>query len=107
MPKKLFSKADLKITPFDPADYLTSPDMILGYLNEVIATGNPGDPGAAAIIQHALGVAARAHGMTKVAKATGLSRENLYRSLSGNSAANFDTVLRVVDALGFQLMFKP
>jgi probable addiction module antidote protein len=106
MPKKLFSKADLKIKPFDSADYLTGPDMILGYLNEVIATGNPGDLGAAAIIQHALGVAARAHGMTKVAKATGLSRENLYRSLSAENNANFGTILRVIDALGFELVFK-
>ena len=104
--KRLFTKADLKIEPFDEADYLTNPARILGYLNEVIATGNPGDPGEAAIIQHALGAAARAHGMTKVAKATGLSRENLYRSLSAENNANFGTILRVIDALGLELVFK-
>jgi probable addiction module antidote protein len=104
--KRLFTKADFKIEPFDEADYLTSPARIIGYLNEVIATGNPGDPGEAAIIQHALGAVARAHGMTKVAKATGLSRENLYRSLSAENNANFGTILRVIDALGLELAFK-
>ena len=104
--KRLFTKADLKIEPFDEADYLTSPARIIGYLNEVIATGNPGDPGEAAIIQHALGAVARARGMTKVAKATGLSRENLYRSLSAENNANFGTILRVIDALGLELAFK-
>jgi probable addiction module antidote protein len=98
---RLFSAADLKIKPFDVADYLTSPEMIDGFLNEVVASGEP------AAIQHALGVAARARGMGKVAKATGLSRENLYRSLSGSHKANFDTVVRVADALGFELAFKP
>jgi probable addiction module antidote protein len=109
MPRKtkLFTKADLKIKPFDEADYLTSPARILGYLNEVIATGDAGDPRESSIIQHALGAAARAHGMTKVAKATGLSRENLYRSLSAENNANFGTILRVIDALGLELAFKP
>ena len=104
---KRFSKADLEIKPFDAADYLTNPAMILGYLNEIIATGKPGGVGEAAIIQHALGVAARTHGMTKVAKATGLSRENLYRSLSTKRGAHFGTILRVIDALGLELVFKP
>jgi probable addiction module antidote protein len=88
-----FTAADLKIKPFDAADYLTSPEMITGFLKEAMATGEP------AAIQKALGAAARAKGMTKVARATGLSRENLYRSLSGAQAVNFDTILRVIDAL--------
>jgi len=95
-----FTAADLKIKPFDAADYLTSPEMSTGFLKEVMATGEP------AAIQKALGAAARAKGMTKVARATGLSRENLYRSLSGAHAVNFDTILRVIDALGFELELK-
>jgi len=51
----------LKTKPFDAADYLTSPAMAAGYLNEAIATGDP------AVFQHALGALARARGMTKVA----------------------------------------
>ena len=91
----------LGIKPFDVADHLTTPEMIDGFLNEVVALGDP------TAIQHALGTAARAYGMTKVAKATGLSRENLYRSLSGSHNANFNTVMLVADALGFELTLKP
>jgi probable addiction module antidote protein len=90
----------LGIKPFDVADHLTTPEMIDGFLNEVVALGDP------TAIQHALGTAARAYGMTKVAKATGLSRENLYRSLSAENNANFGTILRVIDALGLELVFK-
>ena len=61
----------------------------------------------AAAVQHALGAVARAHGMTKVARAAGLSRENLYRSLSASQNASFGIVLRVAGALGYELQFKP
>lgn len=95
------SAADLEIKPFDAADYLTSPARIAGFLEEAIATGDP------AVIQHALGAIARARGMSKVAKASGLSRENLYRSLSADYVANFGTIVRVAEALGYELQFKP
>ena len=99
--KKLTNATNkLDIQPFDAADYLTSPEMIKGFLNEVIASGEP------AAIQHALGVAARARGMSQVAKAAGLSRENLYRSLSGTHEANFSTIVNVASALGFVMTFK-
>ena len=88
-------------TDRDAPDYLTSPARISGYLDEAVTTGDP------AAILLALGAIARAHGMTKVAKATGLSRENLYRALSARSGANFSTVISVADALGFEMMFKP
>ena len=57
------------------------------------------------MIQHALGAIARAKGMSKVAKASGLSRENLYRALSPSHTASLDTVIRVVGALGLGLRF--
>ena len=90
----------LKTKPFDAAD-LTSPEIIIRYLNEVIARGD------APAVQNALGAVARAHGMTKVARASGLSRENLYRSLSASQNASFGIVLRVAGALGYELQFKP
>ncbi|MFH0300994.1 addiction module antidote protein [Bradyrhizobium sp. 31Argb] len=96
-PRARFSAADLKIQPFD----LTSPERIEGYLKEATATGDP------AVVQHALGAIARARGMTKVARASGVSRESLYRLLSAQRAANFRTVVFVADALGFELAFKP
>jgi probable addiction module antidote protein len=91
----------LKTKPLNAADYLTSPKIIIDYLNEVISRGD------AAAVQHALGAVARARGMTNVARASGLSRENLYRSLSASQNASFGIVLRVAGALGYELQFKP
>jgi probable addiction module antidote protein len=91
----------LQTKPFDAADYVTSPEIIIRYLNEVIARGD------AAAVQHTLGAVARARGMTTVARASGLSRENLYRSLSASQNASFGIVLRIVHTLGYELQFKP
>ena len=57
----------------------------------------------AAFVAKALGDIARARGMAQVASEAGLSRESLYKALSGERVPNFDTVLRVVNALGLKL----
>ena len=54
----------------------------------------------AAFIAKALGDIARARGMTQVAREVGLSRENLYKALSGERSPGFDTILQVIGALG-------
>jgi probable addiction module antidote protein len=59
--------------------------------------------GDAAFIAKALGDIARAKGMAQVARAAGLSRESLYKALSGERSPGFDTVLKVVEALGLRL----
>ena len=59
--------------------------------------------GGAAFIAKALGDIARAQGMTEIARQTGLSRESLYKALSGERSPSFDTVLKVVSALGLKL----
>ena len=59
--------------------------------------------GDAAFVAKALGDIARARGMAQVASDTGLSRESLYKALSGERVSTFDTVLRVVGALGLKL----
>lgn len=89
-----------KIYDYDPADALTSDDAVEVFLNEAFATGDAG------YIAHALGVVARANGMTKVARATGLAREQLYRSLSEDGNPTLETTLAVLKALGFQLAGK-
>jgi probable addiction module antidote protein len=61
----------------------------------------------AAFIAKALGDIARAKGMTQVARDAGLSRESLYKALSGDRAPAFDTVLKVVAALCLQLRALP
>jgi probable addiction module antidote protein len=72
-------KQMVKISKFDAADYLKTPEAIAAYLTEAFATDD------AAYICTALDTIARAKGMTSVAKETGLSRESLYKSFSGSS----------------------
>lgn len=82
---------------FDPAEYLDGPDAIQAYIDEAVGTGNP------AFISDALGVVARAKGMSDLAKNTGLSRETLYRTLSSKGNPNLKTLLAIVGALGVSL----
>ena len=59
--------------------------------------------GDSAFIAKALGNIARAKGMSQVARDTGLSRESLYKALSGDRSPGFDTILKVINALGIRL----
>jgi len=88
----------VKTTPFDAADFLDSPGAIVEYPNEAFSKGDD------AFVARAIGTAARARGMGDVARISG---ENLYRSLHGETRPEFDTVLRVLDALGLKLEAKP
>jgi probable addiction module antidote protein len=63
--------------------------------------------GDAAFVAKALGDIARAKGMTQVAHDTGLSRESLYKALSGERTPNLDTILKVIHALGIELHAAP
>jgi probable addiction module antidote protein len=63
--------------------------------------------GDASFIANALGNIARAKGMAEVARTTGLSRESLYKALSGDRSPSFDTILKVVAALGLKLRAEP
>ena len=83
--------------PFDELDYLESEEDIAAYLTEALATSDT------ALIAHALGVVARARGMTRIARQTGLSRESLYRALSADGNPEFATVLRIIEAMGLRL----
>jgi len=87
----------LKTKPFDPAAYLDSDEARAVYLSEAFETGDVG------FIADALGVVARAQGMTGIAKETDLSREALYRALSVNGNPELSTVLKVTTALGLKL----
>ncbi len=82
---------------FDPARYLDSDEGVAAYLDEALRTGDP------AFITDALGVVARARGMTQIARDAGLSRESLYRALDEKGNPGFATVLKVIQALGLQL----
>jgi probable addiction module antidote protein len=86
-----------KTRPYDSAKYLDSPEAIAEYLTAALETTD------AAFIARAIGTAARACGMTQIAREAGLSRENLYRSLNGQTRTELDTVVRVLRALGVRL----
>jgi len=86
--------------PYDTAEYLeTEEDMAL-YLEAALDDGDP------RVVSAALGDIARAHGMTQIAKATGLSRESLYKALSPEGNPELATVLKVVHSLGLQLQAR-
>lgn len=86
-------------TRWDAADYLKSEADMVAYLQACIEDA----PDDAALLAAALGDIARARGMMIVAKATGLSREGLYKALSKSGNPSLDTVLKVVKALGLKL----
>ena len=82
---------------WDAADHLETKEDIALYLEAAFEDGDP------ALIAAALGDAARARGMTKVAAETGLGRESLYKALSPGGNPEFATVLKVMRALGLRL----
>ncbi len=88
---------------FDAAEYLKSDEDMALYLDAIMEESN-GDPRMIAI---ALGDIARAKGMTQIAKATGLARENLYKALSADGNPEFSTVMKVITALGIKLHATP
>ena len=90
-----------KTKRFDPAEYLDSPEALATYMTEALETGDP------AFVADALGVIARARGMSEVAREAGVSRESLYRALSADGNPEFGTVLRVARALGMRLTITP
>ncbi|MGH6955865.1 MAG: addiction module antidote protein [Caulobacteraceae bacterium] len=87
----------LETFPYDSAEFLDTPEAVAAYVDEAFATGD------AAFIAKALGVAARAKGMSEVARQAGLSRESLYRALRAEGNPEFVTVLKVAQALGLRL----
>lgn len=96
---KKISVADLP--EFDMAEHLDSDQAIAEYLTIVMEENDPGE------LTHAIGVIARARGMSEVARAAGLTREALYKALRPNSQPRFDTIARVCTALGVKLVAQP
>ena len=90
--------AKIGLKRFDMVDCLKTDEEITAYLNAVLEDGDAGE------LARALGYIARAKGMTKVAKETGLAREALYKALRAESHPRFDTIQRVARALGIRFV---
>ena len=84
---------------YDVAEHLRTTEEMAAYLDACIDEAD----GDAAFIAKAIGDIARARGMSQIARDTGLSRESLYRSLDGKHIPSFDTILKVIKALGIHL----
>ena len=91
----------METSKFDIADYLDSNEMIAEYLNEVLSAGNNAD------IIVAIGNIAKSIGMTKIAQETGMSRPSLYKALNEGSKPQFDTIMKVLRAIGGQIQIRP
>jgi probable addiction module antidote protein len=86
---------------FDISDYLDNNEMIAEYLNTVLAEGNDSD------VIKAIGHIAKSIGMTKIAQETGLSRTSLYKALSDGSKPQFETIMKVLRAIGGKIQIDP
>ncbi len=86
---------------FDMAEHLDSDEAIAQYLSIVLEENDPAE------LAHALGTIARARGMTEVARASGLTREALYKALRPTSQPRFDTIMKVIHSLGLQISVQP
>lgn len=101
MKKHHASKDDLEVIPFDISEHLDDEDMIAGYLSLCLEDENPN------VFLNALGDVAKARGMTDLARATGLSRESLYKSFSDGRKPQFETIQKIARAYGMKIRLEP
>lgn len=91
----------METSKFDIADYLDSNEMVSEYLNAVLAEGNESD------FIVAIGNITKSIGMSKIANETGLSRPSLYKALSDGSKPQFETIMKVLRAIGYRIQINP
>ena len=91
----------IETAPFDAADYLDDEETIAEYLSAALEDPNPD------IFLVAVRDVARARGMAQLARDTGLGRESLYKALAPGAKPRYDTLLKVLNALGVKLYVEP
>ena len=94
------SKSKAKLIPFDAARYLTNDAAVAEYMTAVLETGDPD------LLLLALADVSRARGMAQVANDAGLGRESLYKALAPGAKPRYDTIMKVMRALGVRLTAK-
>jgi probable addiction module antidote protein len=90
-----------RVAAFDAADYLDDDNVISEYLNAALEDSNPD------VFLQAIADVAKARGMTKLATDTGLGRESLYKALAPGAKPRYDTVIKLIRALGVDLHTSP
>ncbi len=98
---KVKKKNIQELALFDVADYLKSDKDLAQYLNAVLEDGDP------TLFVAAIGDIAKAKGMMEISKKSGVTREALYRALKISSQPRFETVAKVIQALGMKLVVRP
>ena len=93
--------AKIKTAAWDTSEHLKSKEDMAAYLEAALEDGDP------SVVSAALGDIARSQGMARIAQDTGLGRESLYKSLSGEGNPELATVLKVINALGLRLRALP
>ncbi|WP_186074547.1 addiction module antidote protein [Burkholderia gladioli] len=91
----------VKFSRYDTVDYLQTEEEIAAYLDAAVEDGDP------ALIAAALGDIARARNISQLARDTDMSREGIYRALSGDGNPSFATVMKIANALGLRISFRP
>ena len=87
----------LKTTPFDPADYLNTPERREAYLSEVLSDGDPAE------IRQALGIVSRATNLSKLAQKVGVSRQGLIKALGPKGNPSFALIVSLIGELGLTM----
>lgn len=87
----------IELLPFDAAEYVTEMEDVIDFLNDAFESGN------LPYITNVLGMLARSKGMTRLAEKTGVNRQALYSALSESGNPTLETLLKVMNALGFRL----
>ncbi|MGC9385940.1 MAG: addiction module antidote protein [Hydrogenovibrio sp.] len=90
----------LESVPYDAADYLETAEDVRGFLEACLEDNDP------EFFIQALGIAARSKGMTEISKQTGLGRESLYKSFGQGKHPRFETVFKVINALGLEFRLQ-
>jgi len=90
----------IELSRFDAAEFLTEPEDQAELLADAVASGD------AHIVAKAIGIVARARGMSDVASATGIKRQALYRAFSEDGNPTLETMLKVLPALGLRMRIE-
>jgi probable addiction module antidote protein len=90
-----------KLIKFDAAAYLDNEETIAEYLSAVMEKNDLD------LLLAAVGDVAKARGMAKIARDAGLGRESLYKAFAPGAKPRFDTVMKVLQALGLKLHAEP
>jgi probable addiction module antidote protein len=90
-----------KVTSFDVSEYLKDEASIAAYLSAIVEEGD------ANLLLSAIGDIAKARGMSTIASESGLGRESLYKALNSKAKPRFDTIVKVLGALGVNMVFNP